>query len=105
MSASKPSERTLTVSAALDGNGLLLLSIADRGNGIPSDAADLLFEPFFTTKPHGLGRRSAARSSLPMAAVFGQKTTSTAMRRSPSRCRRNRRATPDQPGPNGVRDR
>jgi C4-dicarboxylate-specific signal transduction histidine kinase len=55
MSASKPSERTLTVSTAPDGNGLLLVSIADRGNGIPSDAADLLFEPFFTTKPHGLG--------------------------------------------------
>lgn len=48
-------ERRLTVSTALDGDGLLLTSIADRGSGIPPDAADRLFEPFFTTKPHGLG--------------------------------------------------
>jgi PAS domain S-box-containing protein len=48
-------ERRVTVSTALDGDGLLLTSIADRGSGIPPDAADRLFEPFFTTKPHGLG--------------------------------------------------
>jgi PAS domain S-box-containing protein len=48
-------ERRLTMSTALDGDGLLLASIADRGGGIPPDAADRLFEPFFTTKPHGLG--------------------------------------------------
>ena len=55
MSANGPAERMLTVSTALDGDGLLLTSIADRGSGIPPDAADRLFEPFFTTKPHGLG--------------------------------------------------
>ena len=33
----------------------MLTSIADRGRGIPPDAADRLFEPFFTTKPQGLG--------------------------------------------------
>jgi PAS domain S-box-containing protein len=48
-------ERRLTVSTALDGDGLLLAAIADRGSGIPPDAIDRLFEPFFTTKPHGLG--------------------------------------------------
>jgi PAS domain S-box-containing protein len=48
-------ERALTVSTALDGDGLLLASIADRGSGVPPDAADRLFEPFFTTKPQGLG--------------------------------------------------
>lgn len=55
MSTRTSAERTLTVSTVLDGNGLLLTSIADRGNGIPSDAADRLFEPFFTTKAQGLG--------------------------------------------------
>jgi two-component system, LuxR family, sensor kinase FixL len=55
MSTRTSAERTLTVSTALDGNGLLLTSIADRGNGIPMDAADRLFEPFFTTKSEGLG--------------------------------------------------
>jgi signal transduction histidine kinase len=48
-------ERTLTLSTALDGDGFLLASIADRGSGISPDAAEQLFEPFFTTKPHGLG--------------------------------------------------
>jgi C4-dicarboxylate-specific signal transduction histidine kinase len=55
MSATTPAERTLTVSTALDGSGLLLTSIADQGSGIPSDAADRLFKPFFTTKSQGLG--------------------------------------------------
>ena len=55
MSARTPAQRTLTVSTALDGSGLLLISIADRGSGIPPDAADRLFEPFFTTKSQGLG--------------------------------------------------
>jgi PAS domain S-box-containing protein len=55
MSSRTPAERVLTVSTAVDGDGLLLTSIADRGNGIPKDLADRLFEPFFTTKSHGLG--------------------------------------------------
>jgi two-component system sensor kinase FixL len=55
MSTKRSGERTLTVSTALDGEGLVLTSIADRGSGIPPDAADRLFEPFFTTKPQGLG--------------------------------------------------
>jgi PAS domain S-box-containing protein len=54
MSANKPAERTLTVSTAPDGTDVLV-SIADRGSGIPSEVADRLFEPFFTTKPQGLG--------------------------------------------------
>jgi PAS domain S-box-containing protein len=55
MSTRTSAERTLTVSTAVDGDGRLLTSIADRGTGIPSDAADRLFEPFFTTKAQGLG--------------------------------------------------
>jgi two-component system sensor kinase FixL len=55
MSTRTSAKRRLTVSTALDGNGLVLTSIADRGNGIPPDVADQLFEPFFTTKSQGLG--------------------------------------------------
>jgi PAS domain S-box-containing protein len=44
MSSKRLSERMLTVSTALDGDGFLLASIADRGSGIPQDAADRLFE-------------------------------------------------------------
>jgi PAS domain S-box-containing protein len=55
MSTRPHAERMLTVFTALDGDGRLLASIADRGSGIPPEAADRLFEPFFTTKPQGLG--------------------------------------------------
>jgi C4-dicarboxylate-specific signal transduction histidine kinase len=55
MSAKRAAERMLTLSTALNGDGLLLVSIADRGSGVGPDAAERLFEPFFTTKPHGLG--------------------------------------------------
>ena len=55
MGSSRPAERSLIASTALDGDGVLLASIADRGSGIPPDAADRLFEPFFTTKRQGLG--------------------------------------------------
>jgi PAS domain S-box-containing protein len=55
MSIKTSAERRLTMSTALDGDGFLLASIADRGSGVPPDAADRLFEPFFTTKPQGLG--------------------------------------------------
>lgn len=34
---------------------LLEVSVADRGPGIPEDAATRLFDPFFTTKDDGLG--------------------------------------------------
>ena len=55
MSTRASTERTLTVSTAVDGEGLVLTSMADRGSGIPPEAAERLFEPFFTTKPQGLG--------------------------------------------------
>ncbi|NKF23488.1 PAS domain-containing sensor histidine kinase [Solimonas marina] len=31
------------------------IHVADRGPGIPAEAAARLFEPFYTTKPHGMG--------------------------------------------------
>ncbi|MBI4757047.1 MAG: PAS domain S-box protein [Betaproteobacteria bacterium] len=36
-------------------DGAVCISVADRGCGIPPDAADKLFAPFFTTKPEGMG--------------------------------------------------
>ena len=52
---SKPAARKLTVSTEQDGEGRVLVSIADSGDGIPAGAVERLFEPFFTTKPQGLG--------------------------------------------------
>lgn len=34
---------------------MLILSVADRGKGIPPDVAEKLFAPFFTTKEEGMG--------------------------------------------------
>lgn len=33
----------------------VVVSIADRGPGIPAEAVQALFEPFYTTKPEGMG--------------------------------------------------
>jgi signal transduction histidine kinase len=49
---------TLTVKSTLvrhDGNECILISIADTGQGIPSQILEKIFTPFFTTKAQGTG--------------------------------------------------
>ena len=36
-------------------HGQLLISVSDRGIGLPVDEAERIFDAFFTTKPHGTG--------------------------------------------------
>jgi signal transduction histidine kinase len=36
-------------------DGMLELSVADNGSGIPQDVQTKIFDPFFTTKPPGTG--------------------------------------------------
>ena len=36
-------------------DGMVVLSVADRGKGIPPEVAEKLFAPFFTTKEEGMG--------------------------------------------------
>jgi two-component system sensor histidine kinase DctS len=54
MADTPPAKRVLTVRARRV-EGQILVTVADRGCGIPSDMAPHLFEPFFTTKLEGLG--------------------------------------------------
>jgi len=43
------------VRAALDGQGMVLVSVKDSGPGLPPKVMEEIFRPFFTTKPDGLG--------------------------------------------------
>lgn len=52
--AEAKSERIVTIAVAMQG-AEALLSVADTGPGLSSEAEARLFEPFFTTKPEGLG--------------------------------------------------
>jgi two-component system sensor kinase FixL len=47
--------RELTVSTLGPDGGMVQISVADTGGGIPPDIAEQLFHPFFTTKPQGMG--------------------------------------------------
>lgn len=49
-----PPDEYLTIKSYLDGSEVVL-SIQDRGTGIPSDILDKLGTPFFTTKDNGTG--------------------------------------------------
>ncbi len=52
------------VSACLDNEGQVRISVSDEGEGIAEDVQDRLFEQFFTTKPKGLGMGLAISHSL-----------------------------------------
>jgi signal transduction histidine kinase len=53
-SAMRGYEPTVAVSSKKT-NGVIQISVADNGNGIPQKILDKIFQPFFTTKPTGQG--------------------------------------------------
>ena len=55
MSTKARGERRVTILTATNEEGLVELSVADRGTGIPEEKMERVFEPFVTSKPHGLG--------------------------------------------------
>ena len=48
-------QRTLTVTTARTGDGMVEIAVADTGTGLTKHVADHLFEPFVSTKQHGMG--------------------------------------------------
>ncbi len=55
MRLDEPTERRLTIGTALDDEGIVRLTVMDRGAGLPADGTEQVFEPFYTTKEQGLG--------------------------------------------------
>ncbi|MFZ6710675.1 sensor histidine kinase [Undibacterium sp. TC9W] len=56
MQSTAPEKRILRVEAALDEAAKqVIVSVTDRGHGIPAEVAEKLFSPFFTTKSAGMG--------------------------------------------------
>ncbi len=45
----------VSITTKLIANSQLLITVKDKGNGIPENIKDKIFQPFFTTKPTGQG--------------------------------------------------
>ena len=54
----------LTIESRLGGDGAVLVSVRDAGEGLPADSADQIFKAFFTTKPQGSGMGLAISRSI-----------------------------------------
>jgi PAS domain S-box-containing protein len=55
MRTGPPERRRLTVSTGLSESGMVAVTVADTGPGIPDDLLERLFEPFVTGRRGGLG--------------------------------------------------
>jgi PAS domain S-box-containing protein len=63
MTLTEPDQRALTVTSALDGDGVLV-SVHDEGQGIPAEDLTRIFDSFYTTKPDGIGMGLAICRSI-----------------------------------------
>ena len=55
MQQTPPDARALNLAARLDGEGMVEVTVADRGCGMTDDQVERLYTPFFTTKAEGMG--------------------------------------------------
>jgi PAS domain S-box-containing protein len=80
MSTTTGQHRCLTISAKLQGQVNILITVEDTGPGIDAAHVDRIFEPFFTTKSRGMGMGLAICRSI----IEGHGGTLTASPRRPS---------------------
>ena len=66
MSTTEVAERHLSVTTAVE-DGMVQMSVADRGVGIPDDQLTAVFEPFVTFREHGLGLGLSISRSIVLA--------------------------------------
>ena len=62
--AMKPNGGALTISARLNSEGQVIVSISDTGVGLPMESSEKIFEAFQTTKPQGTGMGLAITRSI-----------------------------------------
>lgn len=55
MQQTPPEARALNLAARLDGEGMVEVTVADRGCGMTDSQVERLYTPFFTTKAEGMG--------------------------------------------------
>ena len=55
MQQTPPDARALNLAARLDGEGMVEVTVADRGCGMTDGQVERLYTPFFTTKAEGMG--------------------------------------------------
>ena len=48
-------DRRLAIASSVDADGMVRVTVSDRGRGLSPDVAERLYSPFFTTKASGLG--------------------------------------------------
>jgi len=57
-------DRRLAIATRVSADGVVRVSVSDRGSGIAECELPLVFEPFYTTKPQGLGMGLSIARSL-----------------------------------------
>jgi signal transduction histidine kinase len=55
MQSKSVGERRIAISSAREGDSFVVVSVRDRGGGLPLENPDKIFTHFYSTKPNGMG--------------------------------------------------